>query len=75
MSDLFGLVGEPLPASRSRRGRPRHATTQANINTVKALVKAECLHEEIARHLGITLPTLRRHYFHVMHIRRRKKNG
>jgi predicted transcriptional regulator len=50
-----------------------HVATQEKINKVRTLVEADCLRSEIAAELGITLPTLRRHYLQFAPILRRGK--
>lgn len=71
MGDVFlpgviDLFGDPVPASRGRKGRPPHVPTAENRRFVQLALA--CGHDEvaIAEALGITDRTLKRHYFHEL---------
>lgn len=71
MSDVFiqGLVdlfGDPVPASRGRKGRPPHVPTVENRRFVQIALACNRTEAEIAAALRITERTLNRHYFHEL---------
>lgn len=59
-TDLFGA---PLQLPRERRGRPEHVRTRESANRVLLLFARGASPKEAAIALGITVPTLRKHYF------------
>jgi hypothetical protein len=63
VTDLFG---DPVPASRGKKGRPPHLPTAENRRFVS--LSLACGHDEdaIAAALRITVKTLTRHYFHEL---------
>lgn len=63
MSEDFDLFGNPYIAEPPRRGRPPHVVTKETRNRVNMLVALGWTNPRIAGVLGITLPTLRKHYF------------
>jgi hypothetical protein len=56
------LFGDPVPANFGRRGRPEHMPTLENQNRVKMLLALGWANARIAKTIGITQPTLRKHY-------------
>lgn len=58
----YDLFGEPVPKNFGRRGRPEHVATSENVNKVSMLLAQGWPNVRIARTLGITIPTLKRHY-------------
>ncbi len=63
------LFGWPAMPWKGARGRPPHVATEENINKVKLLMALDWTVERIANALGITQPTLRRHYISVLKLR------
>jgi hypothetical protein len=63
VSEDFDLFGNPYIAEPPRRGRPPHAVTKETRNRVSMLVALGWANPRIAGVLGVTLPTLRKHYF------------
>lgn len=63
MTEDFDLFGNAYVAEPPRRGRPEHVVTKKNRNRVSMLVALGWTNQRIAPVLGITLPTLRKHYF------------
>lgn len=59
-TDLFG---GPLQLPRERAGRPPHERTRETSNRVLLLFARGASPKEAATALGITVPTLRKHYF------------
>lgn len=64
MDRKFDLLGDPIPEGRGEPGRTGHIATSENVNKVRALLVANFKNAEIAKQLGITVPTLKKHYFH-----------
>ena len=63
MAENFDLLGDPIPEGLGKRGRPPHLVTEKNRCKVIMLL-AMCWDEKrIAGVLGISEPTLRKHYF------------
>lgn len=78
MSEVFDLLGDPIPEGHGRRGRPVHLATAENRNKVMLLLALGWSNERIARALGITAPTLRKNYFRELKARedaRDRMNG
>ena len=57
------LFGDPIPEGFGKRGRPQHVATDRNRNKVMMLLAVGWAPKRIADALGITTPTLRKHYF------------
>ena len=71
MGDVFlegvtDLFGDPVPASRGKRGRPPHVPTAENRRFVQLALACGHSEDEIAAALRITTKTLNRHYFHEL---------
>lgn len=66
LEGLVDLFGDPVPASRGRKGRPPHVPTAENRRFVTLALA--CGHDDdaIAAALRITTKTLSRHYFHEL---------
>lgn len=65
----FDLLGDPIPAGFGKRGRPPHIPTQQNRNKIILLLAQGWVNARIASALGITEPTLRKHYFRELRLR------
>jgi hypothetical protein len=59
----FDLFGEPLPLNRGKPGRNDHVPTAENANKIRLLLVAKWTLPRIAEEIGISVPTLRKHYF------------
>lgn len=59
----FDMLGDPIPEGFGKRGRPAHIPTDENRRKVVVLMAFDKNEEQIAAALGITPPTLRKHYF------------
>lgn len=68
----FDLFGHPLPRNLGRAGRNEHVATAENIDKVRALLLAGWRGDAIAQELGISEPTLRKHYFRTIDAARRQ---
>lgn len=60
---LVDLFGDPVPVNRGKKGRPQHVPTAENRAFVTMMLAVGEKVDTIAIGLGITLPTLRKHYF------------
>jgi hypothetical protein len=67
---LLDLLGDPIPANRGKRGRPAHVVTAQNRQKVELLLGVGEHEDTIAECLRITLPTLRKHYFFELEVKR-----
>ena len=65
--DLFGM---PVRERRQGRGRPEHVWSQENSNKINLLFAMGYDVKDAAAALGITQPTLRKHYFSEVEGRR-----
>lgn len=63
---LFGWVHAP---GKGKRGRPQHVRTDESANKIKLLLALGWQNERIANAMGISLPTMRKHYFAELKIR------
>lgn len=64
MNSKFDLLGDPIPEGRGKPGRTGHVPTAENARKIRSLLVAGLKNARIARELGITVPTLKKHYFH-----------
>ena len=62
----FDLLGDPIPPNHGKRGRPQHVPTTENGNKIMLLMAQGWTDIRIAAALGITVPTLKRHYFSLL---------
>lgn len=62
MSVEFDLLGDPIPEGWGKRGRPPHTPDDRKRIKVRLMMAVGRKDEEIAQALGITMPTLRKHY-------------
>jgi hypothetical protein len=59
----FDLLGDPIPAGRGEPGRTGHVPTAQNAKKIRLLLVSDWTVDQIAAELGISAPTLRKHYF------------
>ena len=59
----FDLLGDPIPKGFGRKGRPEHKANREKAITIMLLAAARKTKKEIAKAIGITQPTLNKHYF------------
>lgn len=64
MNPKFDLLGDPIPENHGKAGANGHIATAENVNKVMLLLAARVDKKQIAVELGITVPTLTKHYFH-----------
>ncbi|MFZ3483900.1 hypothetical protein [Sphingomonas sp. 3-13AW] len=63
------LLGDPIPEGFGKRGRPPHAPTDENRRKVILLAAFDKNEAQIAAALGISEPTLKKHYFRELRSR------
>lgn len=69
MKREFDLLGDPIPEGRGKPGATGHIATAENVNKVRWLLVSGMKKPQIAEHLGITIPTLNKHYFKNLSVR------
>lgn len=60
---FFDLLGDPIPDGRGEVGRTGHVATAQNVSRVRELLVSGMGKGAIAAELGISIPTLNKHYF------------
>lgn len=63
------LLGDPIPPNHGRRGRPQHVPTKESRNKIILLLAQGWTDARMAAAIGISLPTLKRHYFSELKVR------
>lgn len=66
MADDFDLFGNPLAVVDAKLGRPEHKPTEENIIFVMVLLASGQSNKEVASTLGLSVPTFRKHYLHLL---------
>jgi hypothetical protein len=66
MTPDFDLFGNEIVTTDPKRGRPEHVPTEENIIFVMVLLAAGHSNKDVAATLGLTVPTLRKHYLHLL---------
>lgn len=69
MAENLDLLGDPIPENWGKRGRPAHIPTVGNRNKIMVLLALGWDEPKIAGAIGITRPTLRKHYFRELKVR------
>ena len=59
----FDLLGDPINPKRGEKGRNEHLPTAKNASKVRTLLLTGLTLSRIADEMGISAPTLRKHYF------------
>ena len=70
MAREFDLLGDPVPENFGKPGANGHVPTAEKLNKVRLLVVAKWTAKQIADELGISVPTLNKHYFRNASIKR-----
>lgn len=65
----FDLLGDPVPEGRGKPGATGHIATAENVNKVRWLAAAGLKKPKIAEQLGISIPTLNKHYFKKLSVK------
>lgn len=63
MDVRFDLLGDPIPQGKGKPGRDGHIPTAEKAKQIRLLLVAGFTFGGIARELGLSVPTLRKHYF------------
>lgn len=66
MTQDFDLFGNPLAVADAKLGRPEHVPTEENIIFVMVLLASGLTNQELAKRLGMSVPTFRKHYLHLI---------
>lgn len=67
---VLDLFGDPVPLNRGGKGRPAHVATAENRAKVTLLLATGRKPIEVAGAMGITQPTLYKHYFNELEQRK-----
>lgn len=65
MDQDFDLFGNPCDAGPRKAGRPEHEPTEESIINIMVLLASGMTNREVAKTVGISVPTLRKHYLHL----------
>ena len=71
----FDLLGAPVPANRGMKGRPQHAPSAENLEKAVLLYAHRKTDLEVAAAIGITIPTLKAHYFSSAELQAIRRNA
>jgi hypothetical protein len=66
MDQDFDLFGNPLLTADAKRGRPEHQPSEENIIFVMVLLGSGMTNAEVAKRMGLSVPTFRKHYLHLI---------
>lgn len=69
MTQNFDLLGDPIPEGRGKPGATGHIPTAKNVNIIRWLLVSGMKKPGIAGQLGISIPTLNKHYFKNLTLR------
>lgn len=75
MGRKFDLLGDPIPENKGNPGANGHIATSENVNKVRLLVVSRWTSQQIAEELGISVPTLNKHYFKNASIKRARQTA
>ncbi len=64
MAREFDLLGDPIPENHGKPGANGHTPTAETLRKVRVLLVSGMPKKRIAEELGISMPTLTKHYFH-----------
>jgi DNA-binding transcriptional ArsR family regulator len=70
VGENLGLFGWPLAEPREKAGRPEHVPTDENRNKIMMLLVFGLSNKEIGQAVGLSQPTLRKHYLQQLQQRR-----
>jgi hypothetical protein len=71
----FDLLGQAVPANKGQRARPQHAPTAENLEKAVLLYALGRKDAEVASAVGISIPTLKRHYFSSPDLQRVRRSA
>ncbi|KQU79826.1 hypothetical protein ASD00_36065 [Ensifer sp. Root31] len=62
---MFDLFGNPVETTERKAGRPEHEPTEEMIINIMVLLASGMSNKEVAKTVGLSVPTLRKHYLHL----------
>ena len=71
----FDLLGNPVPPNKGLRGRNEHVPTAEKLELAIALYAERHSDKDVAAALGISEPTLRKHYFRHVRLKDARRNA
>lgn len=71
----FDLLGQAVPANKGCKARPQHAPTAENLEKAVVLYGLGRKDADVAAALGISIPTLKRHYFSSPDLQAARRNA
>jgi len=66
MSEDLDLFGRPVRYVSREQGRPEHVPSKKNINKIMILLAEGRPNKIIAAAIGVSIPTLKKHYLHLL---------
>ena len=63
---MFDLFGNPYDTSSRPVGRPEHVPTEELTINIMVLLASGMTNKEVAQTVGLSVPTLKKHYFHLI---------
>ncbi len=71
----FDLLGHPVPANKGQKSRPEHAPTAENLEKIILLLGMKRSETDCAAAIGLSLPTMKKHYFSHPEVQRAKRHA
>ena len=71
----FDLLGQPVPPNKGCKGRPQHVPTAENLEKLILLYAAGHSDMDCAASIGVTIPTMKRHYFSSAELQQVRRNA
>ncbi|WP_100867094.1 hypothetical protein [Novosphingobium kunmingense] len=71
----FDLLGQPVPPNKGCKGRPQHVPTAENLEKAVLLYAQRKSDADVAAALGISIPTLKEHYFSTRELQAIRRNA
>jgi hypothetical protein len=71
----FDLLGHPVPPNKGERGRDQHVPTAENLEKLVLLFGMGRTEVDCAAAIGVSVPTMRKHYFSNPDLKRAKRHA
>ncbi len=71
----FDLLGHPVPPNKGERGRDQHVPTAENLEKLVLLFGMGRTEVDCAAAIGVSVPTMRKHYFSSPELKRAKRHA
>ena len=71
----FDLLGHPVPANKGEKARPQHAPRAENLEKIILLLGMGRSEADCAAAIGLSLPTMKKHYFSHPQVRLAKRHA